>query len=654
MSMPITSRTKKQKTIYSLVVAALVAGLLCGITAGAFLGLTKDLPQIKALESFKPSAVTRIYSAEQRLIGELYVERREPVPLSDIPDMLKTALLTTEDRRFYEHSGIAIRGILRAAIKNVMRRRLSEGASTLTQQLAKTLFLTPKKTFTRKIREAILSLQLERRYTKDELLALYLNQIYFGSGAYGVAMAAHIYFNKNIQDLTLAECALIAGLPKAPSRYSPLVNPDLAIKRRNVVLSQMLITKAISEEQYEEAKNESIKVPPDKNKEQKAPYYISDVREMLEVTVGENLAYKGGLTVYTTLSDDLQTVAESAITDGLAQLEKRMQYNGIEQPAPQAALLAIDIETGGILSMVGGRDDQGNLYNRATVAQRQPGSAFKPIVYAEAIERGFSQIQTLVDAPVVFQNLNQVDDWQPENFSQDYAGEVCMRWALAHSKNIPAVRLIEKIGPSAVIEFAQALGIDSALQPNLSLALGTSEVTLMELTAAYGVFANRGKYIKPYSIVEIRNDAGEIIWQAKPEQRIAMNPTAAAIITDMLKAVIEEGTGRKAKQLPGPLAGKTGTTNDYKDALFIGFSPSIALGVWVGNDDATPLGPKETGAKAALPIWITFMRHAIEHTPPSYFDRPDNVRYIYIDPKTGVELPPNKTGGVRALVKSRT
>ncbi len=651
MAIQTNTKTKKDHKIYWLIVATLFTGILCGITAGAFLGLTKDLPQIQALESFKPSAITRIYSADQILIGELYVERREPVPLSDIPDMLITALLTTEDRAFYEHSGIALRGIIRAAVKNVLRGRLSEGASTLTQQLARTLFLTPKKTFMRKLREAVLSLQLERRYTKDELLTLYLNQIYFGSGAYGVSMAVKTYFDKNIGKLTLSECALIAGLPQLPSRYSPLVNPHLAIKRRNIVLLQMLRTNSITKAQYEKAKNEPLNLRTKDGKDRKAPYFTTYVRGVIESTVGENLAYKGGLTVYTTLNMKLQAAAETAVANGLSQLQTRMRQSGIVQAVPQAALLALDIDTGGIISMVGGQGDQSKLYNRATVAKRQPGSSFKPIVYAKAIEQGFTQIQTLVDAPVVFLNPNRPEDWQPENFSHTYSGEVTLRWAMAHSKNIPAVRLIEKISPSAVIEFSQSLGIESILKPNLSLALGSSEVTLMELTAAYCVFANRGKYTKPYGVVEIRNDAGDTIWRVKPEQHIAMSQAAAAITTDMLKAVIEEGTGRKAKQLPGAFAGKTGTTNDYKDALFIGYSPSTSVGVWVGNDDATTLGPGETGAKAALPIWIEFMQHAVGHMPPSYFDIPDDVHYITVNPKTGTKVPPEKSGGIRALVK---
>lgn len=292
-----------------------------------------------------------------------------------------------------------------------------------------------------------------------------------------------------------------------------------------------------------------------------------------------------------------------------------------------------------------------NSYNRAAAAARQPGSAFKPIVYALAIERGFRQDQLLLDAPVIFRNAYQGSDWQPENFSEGFAGEVSMRWALAHSKNIPAVRLIEKIGPSSVVQFAHNLGIASDLQPNLSLALGTSETTLLELTSAYSVFANRGKYIRPYAIMEIRNHEGAIIWRTKPEQRIVMSRASAAIITDMLTAVIKEGTGRSAGQLHGAVAGKTGTTDEYRDALFIGYSPTVAAGVWVGNDDATRLGPNETGARAALPIWLGFMQSVLSDQSPSYFDIPDGTVHLFIDPKSGRQKAPTSNGAVKALVK---
>ncbi len=640
-------KRKRQK----LFIWAAAAGLLCGISAGGLLALARDLPQISALENFRPPAVTRIFSADHVMLAELFAEKRDPVSIQQVPDMLKTALLATEDRRFYRHSGVDIKGLLRAIVKNVIKGRYAEGASTLTQQLAKTLFLTPRKNMTRKVREAILAMQLERRYTKDEILSLYLNQIYLGSGVYGVGAAARTYFGTDVSRLSLSQCALIAGLPKAPSRYSPLVNPDLAYKRRNTVLAQMYAIQAIDEQTYHKARKEPITTAARARDSSMAPYFIQHIKNKLETTIGADRLYKGGLTVYTTLSSEFQSAAEEAAAAGLDQLVKRMTLHGLKHPRPQAGLVVLNIHTGGLMAMVGGRTDQQTDYNRVTMARRQPGSAFKPIVYAMAIERGFEQNHVLLDAPVAFKSAESDKQWQPHNFTQTYAGEISLRWCLAQSKNIPAVRLMEKIGPTSVVQFAQRLGVQSTLSSDLSLALGTSEMTLLELTAAYAAFANSGKYTSPYGVSKVVGPNGDILWRARPEQRIVMSRSGAAIISDMLEAVILEGTGRSARDLPGPLAGKTGTTNDFKDALFVGYSPLFAAGVWVGNDDATTLGPKETGARAALPIWIQLMRRINRQQRQSYFDIPDDIRQIYINPRTGAQKDVGTPGAVRALVR---
>lgn len=643
----------KPKSAKNILWMVVITGLLSGATAGAFLALTRDLPQIIALENYKPSGITRIYSSDHVLLGELFAEKRDPVPLSKIPEDLKRALLSTEDRRFYKHSGVAVKGILRAMIQNLRKGRFAQGASTLTQQLAKTLFLTPRKTLLRKSREAVLALQLERRYTKDEILTLYLNQIYLGSGAYGVASAARVYFNKEINELSLSQCALIAGLPKAPSRYSPLVNPELAIHRRNTVLKQMRSTGVISGPAYQAAMAETFTAPERPPTRKTAPFFINHIKQQLENIVGADQLYKGGLTVYTTLSHQLQMAAEASVSRGLEQLEERMRSNQLADPRPQAALIAIDVATGALKAMIGGRHENIANFNRATIAKRQPGSSFKPLVYALAVEQGFDQHHILLDSPVVFQTSRDHREWRPENFSKSYDGEITMRWALTHSKNIPAVRLIEHLGPSAVIQFGQALGIQSPLAPNLSLALGTSEVSLLELTAAYTTFANQGIFIAPYGIISVEDDTGHPIWKAMPKKHVAMSRTGAAIITNMLEAVVQDGTGRGARILPGPVAGKTGTTNNYKDALFVGYAPSIAAGVWVGNDDATTLGPRETGAQAALPIWVAFMKAALDGQPQHYFDIPDDVRQIYIHPKTGGILESNQRQAAPILVQRK-
>jgi penicillin-binding protein 1A len=617
-------------------ILALFLAICAGATLGAFLALTEDMPQIRALEDFRPSAVTRIYSADGTLLTELFTEKRDPVPLSAVPEELKSALITIEDRKFYTHSGVDLKGILRAVLHDIQAGGFVEGASTITQQLAKTLFLTPRKNLIRKLREAILAFQLERRYTKDELLQLYLNQVYFGSGAYGVESAARIFFGKSVNALSLAQCALIAGMPKAPSRYSPLVNPDLAVSRRNIVLRQMLATGIIDDTAHRKAIEEPLALA-DRNEPQViAPYFLDYIKKDLEATVGASLLYKGGLRVYTTLSYPLQQDAESAAQTGLQALEKRMAANGRSPAKTQAALVALDVKTGGVLAMVGGRDYRSNSFNRATIGRRQPGSAFKPIVYAYAVEKGFAQNKTLLDAPVVFKGALNGVDWRPENFSKTYQGEITMRKALADSENIPAIRLIEMLGPSSVVRFAQSLGIQSPLDQTLSLVLGTSEVTLMDLTSAYAVFANQGQRIKPHGILEVLDSSGRLVWRAKPEKSAVMSRAAAAVITDVLEAVILEGTGRSALVLGRPLAGKTGTTDTYRDALFVGYSPATAAGVWVGNDDAATLGPGETGARAALPIWIDFMQSALAREPMQSFGLPRDVVRLPIDPVSGL------------------
>jgi penicillin-binding protein 1A len=632
----------------------LIFGVICGSLTGAFIALTHDLPQIRSLENFKPDAVTRIYSTDQVLLAELFIEKREPVPLETIPRFLKAALVATEDRKFYKHSGVDLKGITRAIIKDIKAGEFVEGASTITQQLSKTLFLTPRKTLVRKIKEAILAFQLERRYTKDEILELYLNQVYFGSGAYGVESAAKIFFGKSAKDLNLAECALVAGMPKSPSRYSPLVNPDLAIKRRNTVLRQMRDTNIISEKAYQQAIKEALYANGHRFNPSKAPFFVEYIKTFLEDKLGSTRLYKGGLSVFTTLDYNLQSAAEKAVTAGLLALTDRMKRAHRAEPAPEAALISIDLASGGILAMVGGKDFNASPFNRASMAMRQPGSAFKPFVYAYAIEQGFAQNKIILDAPVVYRGAQGGDDWKPQNFSLEYKGEMTLRHALTISQNIPAVRLLQTLGPYSVAQFAHQLGIKSHLASNLSLALGSSEVTLMDLTSAYSVFPNKGEKVRPFGVLEIVDRQGRVVWRAKSQKRLVMSRAGAAIMTNMLEGVIKEGTGRSAQILGRAVAGKTGTSNDYKDALFIGFSPHVIAGVWVGRDAGSSLGAKETGAKAALPIWIDFMKAALENEPHQYFDIPDDVSQIRMDPITGLAQPDDSKRSVVALFKKGT
>jgi penicillin-binding protein 1A len=612
------------------------AGLLCGLAVGLVLGLTRDLPQIRSLETFKPAAVTRIYSADKEVLAEIFLEKRNPVTLDSIPAHIKNALIATEDRQFYRHIGIDLKGVARAIVKDILAGGFVEGASTITQQLAKTLFLTPRKTLVRKLKEAILAFQLERRYTKDEILTFYLNQVYFGSGAYGVDSAAEIFFGKSVTDLNLAECALIAGMPKSPSRYSPLINPELAVKRRNIVLKQMVDTGVISKADYSEAVIEAPSLATQSRGMAKAPYFVEYVRKQLEEIVGPGRLYKEGLTVFTTLSFRHQLSAEAAFKSGIEALKLRMESQAIDSHDLQGSLIGLRIDDGSILTMIGGRNFAESPFNRAVDARRQPGSAFKPIVYAAAIEQGMTQSQLLLDAPIAFKGASEDQDWLPENFSQTYDGEMTLRYALTHSKNIPAVRLTEILGgPSPVARFAQTIGISSPLADNLTMALGSSDIGLLELTATYAVFANRGQWIRPWAIKKVLDSKGRSIWLVKPQKRVVMSRSTAAIISDMLVGVIQEGTGRRAAVLKRPLAGKTGTTNDYRDALFIGYSPTIATGVWVGKDGFGSLGDRETGARAALPIWLAYLKEVLVDQPVDYFDIPDDIVRINIDPISG-------------------
>lgn len=633
----------------------IAAAVISGAVGGFFLALTHDLPQIRALEVFKPAAITRIYSADKELLSELFIQRRQPVPLHMMPDYLKQALLATEDRKFYGHPGVDPKGILRAMIRNIRAGEYAEGASTITQQLAKTLFLTPRKSIMRKLKEAFLAFQIERRYTKDEILELYLNQVYFGSGAYGVEAAARIFFGKSVGDLTMAECALIAGMPKSPSRYSPLVNQDLALKRRAVVLVQMARNGIITSEQLGAAKSSPLDLAYEEHASVKAPYFLAYVENFLEKELGEGQLYRRGLTVHTTLNYKMQEAAEKAVANGLRQLEARMAQHGlVEAERPQAALICLDANRGGILAMVGGRDFADSQFNRSTMALRQPGSAFKPIVYACAVEKGFDQNDVLWDAPVVFKGAKEGQDWAPENFSGKFKGEMTLRQALALSENIPAVKLLNKLGPMSAAQFAYRMGVTSPLELSLSLALGTSEVIMLELTAAYAVFPNMGVWTKPFGVLEVLDQEGRSLLRARPQRQAVVSPETAAIMTDMLKAVVLEGTGKAARRVGRPLAGKTGTTDSCRDALFIGFSPTIVAGVWVGLDNHETLGDNETGAMAALPIWIDFMEQVLAGSPYCDFDLPEGVVNVRIDAESGLLASQDCPNSVSAVFKKGT
>ncbi|MCP3875076.1 MAG: PBP1A family penicillin-binding protein [Desulfobacteraceae bacterium] len=640
-----------QKQHWLLLSIALV-GIFFGILAGAFFSLVHDLPQINSLKQFKPSSVTTVFSSDKQILARFYIEKRFPVSIKKIPKDLINAIITIEDRHFYSHTGVNLKAIIRAIVHDIKAGGFKQGASTLTQQLVKTLFLTPEKSIVRKIKEAILTIQIERRYTKNEIMELYLNLIYFGSGTYGVEAACQAYFGKSVEDITLVESALIAGLPKAPSIYSPLKNPDLALKRRQIVLKQMLATNVITQQEYLLAKSQKILTPPQKPNLGQAAYFIEYIKGDLKNHFDLKSTYSSGLNIHTTLNFDFQKTANKSVANRMLELETRMKKKGLDSSKAQCALIAMDIKTGGILSMIGGKKFSISAYNRAVQAKRQPGSAFKPFVYATAIEQGFSQNDKLLDAALSYQLANG-KTWQVNNFSKTYSGEITFRKALALSKNTPVVRLIERIGPSNVIEFAKKAGISSKLYSNLSLALGTSEVSLIELTASYIPFANMGVKIEPYSINKIADSDSRIIYQNTSNKQSIMSRQNAAVMANLLKAVILEGTGKKARIIQKDIAGKTGTTDNYKDALFIGFSPDIVVGVWVGNDDSKTLGNYETGARAALPIWIDYMRNTLLNKSYQYFDIPDGTKMVYMNPNTGEVTRDQTYGKVKVLIRAK-
>ena len=611
-----------------------LSALLIGGSIGYVIFSAWDLPEVQTLEEYRPSITSRVYSGNNRLLAEFFIENRTTVSLDNIPEALIKAIIATEDARFYSHHGIDFRGIARAFYRNVRAKKVLEGGSSLTQQLAKVLFLTPERSYTRKLKEMALALRIEQRYTKPEILSFYLNQIYFGSGAYGAEAAARIYFNKQARDLNLAECALLAGLPRSPKHYSPFKSPQSARARRSYVLNRMAAMQIITQEQAEAAKQAPLPVQP-ALPSGSASYFVEYVRQKVEDRFGSSILYSGGLNIFTTINDELQAYAEQAVRDGLDRIEARRPKKN-SPPAPlQAAVIVLEPSSGHILAMVGGRDYSQSQFNRAWQALRQPGSAFKPLIYAAALDSGFSAADILNDTPLTIK-VDRNKNWSPENFTRTYQGPVTIRKALAQSLNVPTIRLLEKIGVQQSIHYAREFGIKSRLNPYLSLALGSSDVTLFELASSYAVFANHGVRLGPVSIQTIADSSGRVIYASDAMPLQVIRPEIAYLITNLLKGAIERGTGWKAAEINRPAAGKTGTTNDYRDAWFIGYTPDLLAGVWVGYDDHRTIGPKETGARAALPIWLGFMKRALTGREPEEFPVPDGIVFREIDPRSGL------------------
>jgi len=657
----------KRRIFWTIYLTVLFVYLVFGLLVKRYFS---ELPDIRTLEHYTPSLATVFYDINGEPITELFAERRVLVDLKNIPVDLQNAVIAVEDSQFFKHWGINLRGITRAFLKNLRAGKVVQGGSGITQQLAKLLFLTPEKTFERKIKELILTFQLEYFYSKEEILQMYLNQVYFGSGAYGVEAAARIFFGKPIKELDLAECALLAGLPSRPGAYSPFVNPQRAKLRRVTVLRRMRELKYITPEEENKTNATPLKVWRAPLPTAVAPYFIEYLRIQLEPKYGYQLLYRGGLRIYTTLDLRMQKIAEKVLEEKLSEFDLQkslVSKRSTETVKVQGALVTLDPKNGQIRAMVGGRDFQESQFNRATQAKRQPGSAFKPFIYLAAIENGMTPTTIIDDAPIVY--VNDGRDWQliatttdfakinpellpdnpekiwvPHNYHEKYYGSVLLRKALEYSLNVCAVKVMDKIRPLMVINYAQKIGIESPLGQNLSLALGTSEVTLSEMVSSFATLANQGIRTKPYGIVRIEDYQGNVLEQNFPQEEEALPAGTAYLMTNLLRGVIENGTGRYARWLNRPAAGKTGTTNDFTDAWFIGYTPQLVSGAWVGYDDRRTLGNRMSGGVVACPIWTKFMREALINEPIIDFSVPSGISFVKIDPETGL-LASSRTSG---------
>lgn len=756
-----------------LITAGSVAVIAVLAFAGYFFYLMATLPKVDRLADYRPPIVSQVFGDDGSLVGEFYLERRTVVPVDKIPRKLIQAFVAAEDSNFFQHKGIDYFGIVRAAFKNVISLRKKEGASTITQQVAKSMLLTPEKKFSRKLKEAILATRMEKRLSKDEILYIYLNQIYLGAGAYGVQLAAESYFGKDVDQLNLAEIAMMAGLPKAPNTYSPIKHLEKARERQAYVLERMVKEGYITQAEADHARSTPIVIRSKKkvNSEQSA-YFLEHIRIQLEEKYGEDRLYKQGLKIYTTMNAEMQRAAFEGVVNGLKALDKRQgfrgplkyltenqvdefckqvedgidaaslrlagTYQGVvtavnpakgevkvrvgdrtgtlssrnmswagkvslvdsygkpggkgkaiplgsvievsvvspdinkagaifaldQEPEAQAALVAMDPRSGAVKAMVGGYDFKKSQFNRALQAKRNPGSAFKPIIYSAALDKGITPASIFDDAPVEYESGKE-KAWKPKNYDNIYRGPVTMRDALTNSINVVSVKILESIGVNYAVEYAKKLGITSPLAANLTLALGSSSLTPMELTAAYAVFASGGYRLTPYFITKVVDGDGKVLEEISPPQvpvfasvtsaqKISadggekapqeggtltpvpvISPETSYIMTNLMESVVSSGTGQRAKALGRPVAGKTGTTNDMKDAWFVGYVPQLVAGVWVGYDQEKSLGAGGSGGQAAAPIWTEFMQRSLGGFPVQGFTPPANVTFALIDSRTG-------------------
>ena len=625
---------QKLSTLLTFFLVLIVSVLL--VTVGGtvtYYALTLDLPGIDALKDYRPSIASRVYDDNNELIDEFFLEDRKLVRIAEVPKIVRYAFVASEDSRFYQHQGLDIQSIFRAIFKNVEAGHIVQGGSTITQQVAKMMYLSPEKKYTRKIKEAILAYKIDKYLSKDEILNLYLNQIYLGHGTYGIESAALGYFGKSAKDLNLQEAAMLAGLPKAPSNYSPFLHYDKAKQRQIYVLTRMMEDGYISQEEMEKASAAPLKLRPIKPKDKVAAYFVETVRRYVQEKYGADVLYKEGLSIYTTLNLSAQKYARDAVEKGLAELEDREKY---KRGLVQGALFCMDVKTGAIRAMVGGRDFNKSEFNRATQSRRQPGSAFKPLIYTAAFDKGLNPSTRFVDSPISLEDVSQEGGlWKPKNFDEKFMGPITMRTALVHSRNVVTVKILQEIGVDYAVSYAMNMGITSPLVHTLSLALGVSGVTLQELVQAYGVLANGGKKVTPYFIKKIVDRTGNVFEETKVQSEQVIDPRIAFMTTYVMQDVVISGTGTRVKSIGRPVAAKTGTTNDTRDAWFIGSTPSLITGVWVGFDQEASLGNQEVGGKAAAPIWLYFMEKFLQNTPVESFPAPEGIVFVKVNSKTG-------------------
>jgi len=753
------ARREKRGFFKTLILWSFLLGLflvICGAGAGLVLyySISKDLPRITSLADYHPSIITTVYADDNRKIAEFFKERRIVIPLMDMPRTLIDAFVAAEDSRFYKHQGIDFISIVRAFIKNLEAGTIVQGGSTITQQVTKSFLLTPERSYKRKLREAILAYRIDKAFSKDDILYLYLNQIYLGHGAYGVQAASENYFGKSVKDLNLAECAILAGLPQAPSKYSPFRHPERAKQRQIYVLNRMVAEAYITNIQASEAITTILDIKPRRNLYiEEVPFYTEHVRRHLEKKYGTDALYTQGMQVYTAVNLEMQKIARDEIQKGLFELDKREGYRGplehikpeeiesysqtlqveldkkpleegatakgvviavndrkktvavrlgntrgtialkdliwarkpdpevayynvklkrpsqalavgdvilvkvkgqekgkekwmlaLEQmPIAQSALMSIEAGTGLVKAMIGGRDFRQTQFNRAIQSRRQPGSAFKPLIYAAALDKVYEdpkKIYTpatvIIDSAIVYTDEERDHTWKPRNYKETFYGPTLFRKALTKSRNLVTIKILQDIGIDYAIEYAGKLGIESDLSRDLSIALGSSGISLLELLRAYSVFANQGYLVEPVFILKVVDRNGNVLEEMAPERKKVIEKNTAYIMTNLLEGVVQHGTGRRVKALKRPAAGKTGTTNNLFDAWFVGYTPEYITGVWVGLDEEAPMGHGETGSRAASPIWLGFMKRALEGKPVVVFKAPEGVEFAKIDADTGL------------------